>query len=331
MDRQKHIPHPNLITRERLVAQTPYGACVLSFFDGMLPVQRELLEAGMASCKGEQEKLLVILCTSPSGQAPSRSGMPVLLSPYERLQMLHDMGFNEVLTWPFPPGPRGMKRLNWPMDPALLREKAGVLIPGSDLWEQPGFCELLGLSFGQKAHWGSLIDNRFRGKGAKTLDQLTESILAGRVDEASCQLGYAYQLDGFVVEGNKIGRTLGYPTANLKLADKAKAIPSQGVYIGMVKVKDRWVSSMVNIGIRPTLDLKNVTIEAHLFDFDEDIYGDWIRIAFLLRIRDEMRFNSLSELKEQLNEDRRRSLKLLGDLLPGTSTNAFVRVPFRSS
>jgi riboflavin kinase / FMN adenylyltransferase len=127
----------------------------------------------------------------------------------------------------------------------------------------------------------------------------------------------AYCLEGTVVEGNKIGRTLGYPTANLQLDDPDITVPGQGVYTALVRLGDSWHESMVNIGIRPTLDLYNVTIEAHLFDFREDIYGERIAIHFLERIRDEMRFSSLSALKKQLDADRGKTRAALARMLPG--------------
>lgn len=133
----------------------------------------------------------------------------------------------------------------------------------------------------------------------------------GAVAAAGRLLGHAVILQGLVVEGNRIGRTLGYPTANLRPAGHEQVIPAQGVYVAMVKVGSHWHESMVNIGIRPTLDLENVTIEAHIFDFDEDIYGEHISIHFLDRIRDEMRFPSLGALKDQLQKDRSESLQKL--------------------
>ncbi|MEE4178163.1 MAG: riboflavin kinase [Bacteroides sp.] len=136
----------------------------------------------------------------------------------------------------------------------------------------------------------------------------------GAVLEAGQLLGHAFFLEGFVVEGNRIGRTLGYPTANLGRLDESQTTPAQGVYVALVKAVDRWHESMVNIGIRPTLDLDHVTIEAHLFDFDEDLYGQKISIHFLERIRDEMRFPSLGDLKDQLRKDRTTSLQILGEL-----------------
>lgn len=127
----------------------------------------------------------------------------------------------------------------------------------------------------------------------------------------------AYRLRGKVVEGNKIGRTLGYPTANLQLDEPDITVPGQGVYTALVSLGDSWYESMVNIGIRPTLDLYNVTIEAHLFGFQGDIYGERIAIHFLERIRDEMRFSSLSALKKQLDTDREKTRAALARMLPG--------------
>lgn len=121
-------------------------------------------------------------------------------------------------------------------------------------------------------------------------------------------LGYYYPLSGSVVHGNQVGRTLGFPTANLKPFETAKIIPPMGVYSGWVQHGNNWYKSMINIGIRPTLDLKNVTIEAHLFDFTGDLYDKEISIHFHSRIRSEMRFPSLTALSKQLALDRTSAL-----------------------
>lgn len=141
--------------------------------------------------------------------------------------------------------------------------------------------------------------------------------------------GRAYSLEGEVVEGNRIGRTLGYPTANLQLGEARTEIPDQGVYTAMVYVEDSWYAAMANIGIRPTLDLEHVTVEAHLFDFSGNLYGKHMAIHFLQRIRDEMRFSSLSELKDQLDHDKERSKQILSglqkQLLPGKGKLLYVK------
>ncbi len=142
-------------------------------------------------------------------------------------------------------------------------------------------------------------------------EKLRQMIEKGNVAAYLKQTGEAFTLSGKVVEGNKVGRALGYPTANLRTDDISTELPAQGVYIARVKHNGSWYRAMVNIGIRPTLDMDHVTIEAHLFDFNQDIYGQGIRIAFLDRIRDEMRFNSLAELKVQLDKDAKLSKRLL--------------------
>ncbi len=128
------------------------------------------------------------------------------------------------------------------------------------------------------------------------------------------ELGYYFPLSGKVVYGNKIGRTMGFPTINILPHDMRKLIPPMGVYIGLVKAKGKWHHAMINIGIRPTLDLRKVTIEAHLFDFTDEIYGDDVSLHFTGRIRDEMKFTSLDSLKLQLEKDKKVALSQLKKL-----------------
>ena len=135
----------------------------------------------------------------------------------------------------------------------------------------------------------------------------------GDVRRAEEMLGYPYPLGGIVVEGNRMGRTLGFPTANIQPSDPLKLVPANGVYLTRVHTLGQDFYGMTNIGTRPTvtgvtegeaLSGKVRTVETHIFDFDEEIYGLDIRIAFLRRIRDERRFASLEELRGQLVRDR---------------------------
>jgi FAD synthase len=140
------------------------------------------------------------------------------------------------------------------------------------------------------------------------------------------KLGYLYPLSGKVVKGNMIGRTIGFPTANLQIDDKSKILPPMGVYSGLAKIACGWHKAMINIGIRPTLDLDNVTIEANIFDFEGDLYGQNMSLHFYSRIRDELRFPSLSYLKNQLIDDKRKALELLAKLNKNPKMNEFLIV-----
>lgn len=132
----------------------------------------------------------------------------------------------------------------------------------------------------------------------------------GHVEEAWAMLGYGYTLHGVVVEGNRLGRTIGFPTANMQMYEPLKLVPADGVYAVSVETLGRHFLGMCNIGIRPTVgNGSSRTVETNIFDFDEDIYGLDIRITFLRRIRSERRFDSLSSLADQLSLDRAECLR----------------------
>jgi len=124
-------------------------------------------------------------------------------------------------------------------------------------------------------------------------------------------LGYEYSLHGVVVAGNRLGRTIGFPTANMQLYEPLKLVPCNGVYFVKVHTLGREFYGMCNIGCRPTVGTGNArTIETNIFGFDEDIYGLDMEITFIDRIREEVRFDSLNELKTQLEKDRDSCLPL---------------------
>ena len=122
-------------------------------------------------------------------------------------------------------------------------------------------------------------------------------------------LGYRYGLYGVVVAGNRMGRTIGFPTANMQLYEPLKLVPGNGVYAVEVEVLGAKYKGMCNIGLRPTVDGKVRTIETHILDFDQDIYGLPIRLRFVRRLRDERCFPSLDALREQLQKDSLLAVK----------------------
>ena len=146
--------------------------------------------------------------------------------------------------------------------------------------------------------------------------RIRESLLKSDIDTANKFLGYDYLFEGIVIEGNKLGRTIGYPTANLQIESEEKLIPGNGVYAVEVQVgnQESGVSSresavgslkgMMNIGVRPTVDGKKRMIEVNIFDFDEDIYTQTLKVHVKHYIRGEVKFNSLDELKGQLLKDK---------------------------
>ena len=144
--------------------------------------------------------------------------------------------------------------------------------------------------------------------------KIREKLEEGDVKRAAEMLGYDYSMHGVVVAGNKLGRTIGFPTANMQLYEPLKLVPGNGVYFVKVKVLDRELYGMCNIGCRPTVGSGNArTIETNIFDFDEDIYGLDIDIKFMARIREEQKFDSMDKLKAQLELDRMECLDILNE------------------
>ena len=125
----------------------------------------------------------------------------------------------------------------------------------------------------------------------------------GSVEKANAYLGYNYLINGIVVKGNEIGRTIAYPTANILIENKWKLIPCDGVYIVKVFLKNKQYFGMLNIGNKPTLNNSKHSLEVHIFDFSDDVYDSDIKVEFLKRIRDEKQFDSLEDLQGQLKID----------------------------
>ncbi len=119
-----------------------------------------------------------------------------------------------------------------------------------------------------------------------------------------------YSISGIIVDGNKIGRTIGFPTANI-LPDQNVQIPLIGVYAVYVRIMDQLHKGMLNIGVRPTFNLSEITLEVHLFDFDQLVYNQQISVYFVARVRDEIKFESKELLIQQLQSDKNSIIEIL--------------------
>ncbi|TAH07870.1 MAG: bifunctional riboflavin kinase/FAD synthetase [Sphingobacteriia bacterium] len=141
--------------------------------------------------------------------------------------------------------------------------------------------------------------------------RIREALLNQDIAVANHFLGYHYFFEGIVVEGNQLGRTLGFPTANLHISSEEKLIPGNGVYVVKINCGQDLLLGMMNIGVRPTVDGKKRVIEVNIFDFNEDIYGKNLLISIVGFLRGEVKFSGLEALKAQLNEDRNKAILLL--------------------
>ena len=144
--------------------------------------------------------------------------------------------------------------------------------------------------------------------------KIRKALNEGNMDLANEYLGYGYFLSGEVVKGKQLGRTIGFPTANIQIEEDYKLIPRNGAYVVKAIVDQKEVFGMMNIGFNPTVNGQKQTIEVHIFDFDADIYGQKIEITLLQYLREEQKFGSLDLLIAQLNQDKKEALAFIEKL-----------------
>ena len=279
------------------------------FFDGVHTghrlVIKQLVEA--AAVRGD-ESMVVTFCPHPRNvlQKEARS-LRLLTTLDQKKQQLLDLGVDHVEVLPFTKDFSTMTTEDYLR---MLMENYGAktILLGYDNrmgCDAKGADQVAAIAsgLGLEVIRTEMVSSE---KGyAVSSTKIRQRLEEGDVREAASMLGYAYSLHGVVVAGNRLGRTIGFPTANMQLYEPLKLVPCNGVYSVEVETLGQRFLGMCNIGCRPTISSGNArTIETHIFDFDEDIYGLDMKITFFERIREERRFDSLEELKRQLETDK---------------------------
>ena len=283
------------------------------FFDGVHPGHRLVIDTLLSEARSRGEQS-VIVTFWPHPRAVLQSGadtLRYLTSRADRFSMLRSLGVDEVETVPFTKGFAAMSARDYVA--MLCRDyDCSALVLGYDTRfgrEQSGPAEIAAVAreFGVSVISAPAVEI---DGAAVSSSRIRSALEAGDTVAAARLLGRPYRLGGVVVSGNRIGRTIGFPTANMKLYEPLMLIPKPGVYRTVVTIPSfkefsrQTFAGMTNIGTRPTVGSDNaLTIETHILDFDEMIYGLDLSLEFHERIRDERKFASLSDLKTQLQAD----------------------------
>lgn len=242
-------------------------------------------------------------------QKPERDPIQILTSIDERIELFEKFGINNLFVLPFtfefsqtPPevfikdilfGRIGLSKMLIGYDHMFGRNRSGNFDLLNDLSHSLGFTIDKVSAFGEN---DSIISSTKIRNCLKNHD----------IKTANSMLGYNYFAKGIVVKGDMRGRTIGYPTANIEFEDNSKLIPAKGVYLVKVNIKSGQFYGMCNIGTRPTFkDDNKVSFEVFIFDFDEDIYGEPIRVEFIDFIRNEMKFEGVANLISALQKDEK--------------------------
>ena len=296
------------------------------FFDGVHLGHRHVIQTVVSAARERGEEAIVVTFWPHPRMVLQQDAreLRLLTSLEEKKALLAACGIDRVEVLPFD---RAFARLTAAEYLQLLRERFGASLVvmgydnriGSDkktAAELEDYCSRNPSSLRSSSLPTSLravgplplIAGGGKGSGEQqssiSSTRIRKALEQGRVKEANAMLGYPYELYGVVVAGNRMGRTIGFPTANMQLYEPLKLVPGDGVYAVDVEVLGRQWRGMCNIGLKPTVGGKVRTIETHILGFDEDIYGLPIRLHFRGRIRDEIKFPSLDALRSQLEKDR---------------------------
>lgn len=303
-------------------AFTPKGlesvrrVATIGFFDGVHTGHRFLLSQVERLAKERHLAGLAVTFETHPRQVLQSDYRPALLTtPQEKFQRLKVSGIDACALLQFTPEMAQLSAQSFMK--SYLQERFGVdlLVMGYD----HHFGHERHLSFEDYKRLGEEIGlevvraEAFQTDGFTVSSSVVRRLLKeGDVAQANDCLGYAYELSGVIEEGHHVGSKLGFPTANLSPLNQDKLIPERGVYAVEAVHEGKTYAAMLNIGFRPTLNNgNNLTIEAHLFGFSGNLYGENITLRFLRRIRDEKQFSSLDELKVQLHEDALKVQKIL--------------------
>lgn len=282
-------------------------------FDGVHFGHRKIIDR-LTKIADFNEGESVILTFSPHPRMvlfPDDHGLQLINTIDEKIELLKKAGVQHLIIHPFTVEFSRMTSIQFVRDILVSQFNTHKLVIGYD----HHFGRNREGSFEHLKEYSPLYGFEVEEIPVQLLDdvgvsstKIRNALLEGKVDLANDYLGYQYPISGHVVNGKQIGRKIGFPTANLLVEDSTKLIPKEGVYSVDVLIENVMHQAMMNIGHSPTIGASSYRLEVHVFDFDQDIYGQDIKVFFKKRIRDEIRFESLELLKEQLGKDKDRIL-----------------------
>jgi riboflavin kinase/FMN adenylyltransferase len=285
-------------------------------FDGVHLGHRKIIDRlNEAASAAGGESVLITFDPHPRSIIYTDSwNLKLINSPAKKIHLLEETGIDHLVIIPFTAEFAAMTSYEFIQNILVEKIKARKVIVGFDhhfgkdrLGNYRSLAEF-GNSFGFEVEE---IPPLYVDGVAVSSSKIRKALAEGDIKKANRYLGYTYSIEGKVIEGYKVGRKIGFPTANIEVDDKLKLITANGVYACRVKWNDQEFPGMGNIGNRPTLNRMDHTIEVHIFDFDHEIYNDFLTIFWVDRIRDEIRFRDMEELKDQLVKDRQTALRIL--------------------
>ena len=309
---------------EQVSPSLPYSTVAIGTFDGVHRGHRAIIHAAVEDARTHSRPALVFTFDRHPLEQIAPSRVPsALTTPAQRNKLIAEIGADGLVIALFDETLSDMPALDFIERILKNRLGAETIVVGENFSfgkNRSGNAEVLRENqerFGYTLHALAPIEV---GGSPVSSTRIREALKRGEVAEAENLLGHAYLLAGTVVKGQQLGRTLGYPTANLSLT-VPQTVPKDGVYAVIATLEDgRKVGGACSIGNRPTVEGAGRSIETYLFDFSEDLYGQPFSVRFLRYLRPELKFDSLNALVEQMARDCDEARTIVRELLPTPDT-----------
>jgi riboflavin kinase/FMN adenylyltransferase len=287
----------------------------LGTFDGVHCGHRKLISriVELARATNGQSLVLTFFPHPRMVLNPEEHGIELLSTTAEKIALLSGTGIDHLVIHPFSRDFSSMTAEAFVREIISSKLRTNQLVIGYDHRfgnQRAGSISELrryGLDFGFDVEE---IPEQDVDDMAVSSSRIRLALKEGRVEDANHLLGRSYELSGIVIRGNQVGRTIGFPTANIRIPESYKLIPGEGVYLVTVHGMDVVHNGMMSIGRRPTLEPHGkLSLEVHILGFDGDIYGNTIQVKLLHKLRDNARFEGVEALKSQLEADRIQALR----------------------
>ena len=284
----------------------------LGTFDGVHVGHKKILERVTQNTEnGKHESLVLTFFPHPRMVLHGQSEVKLLNTIDEKIDLLEKIGIQNLIIHPFDETFSKLSAEEFVKTVLVDRFQIQKIIIGHD----HRFGRNRTADINDLIAFGQQHDFEVEQISAQEIDDVSISstkirnaLMEGNMALANDYLGYDYFLTGTVAKGKQLGRTIGFPTANLEIEENYKLIPRNGAYVVKSTINQKTVYGMMNIGYNPTVAGENLSIEIHYFDFDQDIYDQKIAVSILERLRPEQKFSSVDLLKEQLKKDKQTAL-----------------------
>lgn len=299
-------------------SSTKKTVVTIGTFDGVHIGHQKIIEQLLsASSKKNETSVLLTFFPHPRMVLQKDSGIEMINTIDEKSELLEKLGLEELIIHPFDKDFSRLSAFEFVRDVLVNKLNISKLIIGYD----HHFGKNREGNFEQLKEYGHMFDFELEEIPSQNLNDIAISstkirtaLKEGEIEKANAYLGYHFSLNGKVVDGKKLGATLGFPTANINIEESYKLIPKPGVYIVKSEIEGQNYYGMMNIGNRPTLNGKHQTIEVNFFNLDKDLYNTNLTIKLIKFLRNEEKFESLTALKKQLTTDKSNSLDFINNL-----------------